>query len=126
MSLTPSGARFYHKVHELLQVAPEFEQNALADNDVVAGQIDIGCFETVAPLYLPRLIAGFKVRWPGIEIRIRDGEQQELVQALTAGSIDVAMLFEHDLGGTIEVGGLPFCAAGQGMAGRSGAGAGDA
>jgi DNA-binding transcriptional LysR family regulator len=69
---------------------------------VVAGQIYIGCFETVAPLYLPRLIAGFKQRWPGVEIRLRDGEQQELVQALTAGSIDVAMLFEHDLGSAIE------------------------
>lgn len=102
VSLTPSGARFYRKALELLRVAHEFEQNALADNDVVAGQIDIGCFETVAPLYLPRLIAGFKARWPGVEIRIRDGEQQELVQALTAGSIDVAMLFEHDLGATIE------------------------
>ncbi|AZF37941.1 Cys regulon transcriptional activator CysB [Pseudomonas sp. R1-43-08] len=102
VSLTPSGARFYRKALELLRVAHEFEQNALADNDVVAGQIDIGCFETVAPLYLPRLIAGFKTRWPGVEIRLRDGEQQELVQALTAGTIDVAMLFEHDLGGAIE------------------------
>ena len=102
VSLTPSGARFYRKALELLRVAHEFEQNALADNDVVAGQIDIGCFETVAPLYLPRLIAGFRERWPGVEIRLRDGEQQELVQALTAGSIDVAMLFEHDLGSAIE------------------------
>ncbi|PTT92697.1 LysR family transcriptional regulator, partial [Pseudomonas sp. HMWF005] len=93
---------FYRKALELLRVAHEFEQNALADNDVVAGQIDIGCFETVAPLYLPRLIAGFKARWPGVEIRIRDGEQQELVQALTAGSIDVAMMFEHDLDSTID------------------------
>ncbi|HCT05746.1 MAG TPA: LysR family transcriptional regulator, partial [Pseudomonas sp.] len=49
VSLTPSGARFYRKALELLRVAHEFEQNALADNDVVAGQIDIGCFETVAP-----------------------------------------------------------------------------
>ena len=102
VSLTPSGARFFRKAQELLRMAKEFEQNALADNDVVAGQIDIGCFETVAPLYLPRLIAGFKARWPGVEIRIRDGEQQELVQALTAGSIDVAMMFEHDLDSTIE------------------------
>jgi DNA-binding transcriptional LysR family regulator len=102
VSLTPSGSRFYRKALELLRVAHEFEQNALADNDVVTGQIDIGCFETVAPLYLPRLIAGFKERWPGVEIRIRDGEQQELVQALTAGSIDMAMMFEHDLDSTIE------------------------
>ncbi|OXH88198.1 LysR family transcriptional regulator, partial [Burkholderia multivorans] len=72
----------------LLRIAREFEQNALADNDVVSGQIDIGCFETVAPLYLPQLIAGFRERYPGVAIRLRDGDQQELVQGLTAGSFD--------------------------------------
>ncbi|WP_152227488.1 LysR family transcriptional regulator [Pseudomonas sp. SCB32] len=101
VSLTPSGARFYRKAQELLRMAHEFEQNALADNDVVAGQIDIGCFETVAPLYLPRLIAGFRERYPGVEIRISDGEQQELVQGLTAGRFDLALLYDHDLDGTI-------------------------
>ncbi|MBB3259936.1 hypothetical protein F4827_004619 [Paraburkholderia bannensis] len=43
-------------------MAHEFERNALADNDVITGQIDIGCFETVAALYLPQLIAGFRER----------------------------------------------------------------
>lgn len=85
VSLTPGGARFYRKAQELLRMAREFEQNALADNDVVCGQIDIGCFETVAPLYLPRLIKGFHERFPGVEIRLQDGEQQELVQGLTGG-----------------------------------------
>ncbi len=102
VSLTPSGARFYRKAQELLRMAHEFEQNALADNDVVAGQIDIGCFETVAPLYLPRLISGFRERYPGVEIRISDGEQQELVQGLTAGRFDLALLYEHDLDATIS------------------------
>ena len=102
VSLTPSGARFYRKAQELLRMAKEFEQNALADNDIVAGQIDIGCFETVAPLYLPRLIAGFNALYPGVEIRIRDGEQQELVQGLTSGSFDLVILYEHDLDGTIQ------------------------
>ena len=40
VSLTPGGSRFYKKALELLRMAREFEQNALADNDVVAGQID--------------------------------------------------------------------------------------
>ncbi|PVZ20460.1 MULTISPECIES: LysR family transcriptional regulator [unclassified Pseudomonas] len=102
MALTPAGARFYRKAQALLRMAHEFEQNALADNDVVAGQIDVGCYETVAPLYLPMLIAGFRARWPGVEVRIRDGDQQELIQALTGGSIDLAMLFEHDLDPSIE------------------------
>ena len=102
VSLTPGGARFYKKAQELLRMAREFEQNALADNDVIAGQIDIGCFETVAPLYLTRLIAGFNALYPGVEIRIRDGEQQELVQGLTAGRFDLAILYAHDLDATID------------------------
>ncbi|MFD1560200.1 LysR family transcriptional regulator [Paraburkholderia silviterrae] len=102
VSLTPGGMRFYRKAQELLRVAREFEQNALADNDVVTGQIDIGCFETVAPLYLPQLIAGFRELYPGVNIRLRDGEQQDLVQGLTAGTIDVAFLYDHELDGTIE------------------------
>ena len=102
VSLTPSGARFYRKAQKLLRMAHEFEQNALADNDVVAGQIDIGCFETVAPLILPRLIAGFGQRYPGVEIRLHDGEQQELVQGLTGGRFDLTIFYEHDLDSTIE------------------------
>jgi DNA-binding transcriptional LysR family regulator len=102
VSLTPGGARFYRKAQELLRMAKEFEQNALADNDVVAGHIDIGCFETVAPLYLPKLIAGFRERYPGVEINVHDGEQQELVQGLTGGRFDLTIFYEHDLDGTIE------------------------
>lgn len=102
VSLTPSGTRFYRKAQELLRMAHEFEQNALADNDVVTGQIDIGCFETVAALYLPQLIAGFLERYPGVNIRIRDGDQHELVQGLTAGTFDLAILYDHDLDNTIE------------------------
>ncbi len=102
VSLTPGGNRFYHKAQELLRMSHEFEQNALADNDTVTGQIDIGCFETVAPLYLPQLIAGFRELYPGVNIRIRDGEQQELVQGLTAGTFDLAILYDHELDATIE------------------------
>ncbi len=101
VSLTPSGKRFYSKAQKLLRMAHEFEQNALADNEMVAGKIDIGCFETVAPLILPKLIRGFKALYPGVEITIRDGEQHELVQGLTAGSFDLALLYDHDLDSSI-------------------------
>jgi len=102
VSLTPGGSQLYRKAQELLRFAHEFEQNALADNDMVGGQIDIGCFEAVAPLHLPRLIAGFNRKYPGVEIRLRDGEQQELVQGLTSGRFDLTLFYEHDLDSTIE------------------------
>ena len=102
LALTPSGARFHRKAEQLLRMAYEFEQNALAENDVVAGTVDIGCFESIAPLFMPRLIAGFRERYPGVTIRIRDGEQQELMRGLTAGSYDLAILYDWDLDTTIE------------------------
>ncbi|AUA58847.1 HTH-type transcriptional regulator gltC [Achromobacter spanius] len=102
VSLTPSGERFYMKADRLLRLSHEFEQNALADNDFAMGKIDIGCFETVAPLYLPMLLAEFRERHPGLDLRLRDGDQRDLVQGLTAGNFDLAFLYDHDLDDTLE------------------------
>lgn len=102
VSLTPAGARFHGKAQALLRLAREFEQDAMADSDSLSGQIDIGCFETVAPLYLPRLIAGFRRRYPGVTIRLHDGELQELIQGMTGGRFDLAILYDSELDGTIE------------------------
>ena len=82
-------------------MAHEFEQNALADNDVIAGQIDIGCRDG-----RPALPAGPDRRLSpglsGVEIRIRDGEQQGTGARPHLGRFDLAFLYEHDLDSTIE------------------------
>jgi DNA-binding transcriptional LysR family regulator len=103
MSLTPAGQRFYQLATDLLQNAHRFEQNALAENELVSGQIDIGCFETMAPLYMPRLLAHFRQHYPGVNIRVHDGEQHELVHGLTNGRYDIALLYKHDLDNTLDV-----------------------
>jgi molybdenum-dependent DNA-binding transcriptional regulator ModE len=60
VSLTSCGRRFYDKAKELLRLSYEFEQNSRADKELVSGTISVGCFESVAPLYMPKLVAGFK------------------------------------------------------------------
>lgn len=101
VSLTPAGKRFYSKAQRLLRNAREFEYEVSADSDEAAGQIEVGCFETLAPLYLPRLIAGFRARRPGVAIQVHDGEQQELVQGLTSGRFDLAILYDIGLDATL-------------------------
>lgn len=103
VSLTPSGKWFYKRVQKLLQMAHEFEQNVLADNDVISGKIGIGCFETVAPLILPKLIRDFKTCYPGVEINVRDGDQHELKQGLANGKFDLTLLYNHDLDNDMTV-----------------------
>ena len=102
VSLTAAGERFYQKAEELLRLSNEFEQNALADNDVVAGKIDIGCFESVAPLYLPSMLTEFQRQHPRLTLRLHDGDQQDMVEGLTAGTFDLAFVYDHELDGSIE------------------------
>ncbi|MDR3097222.1 MAG: LysR family transcriptional regulator [Paraburkholderia sp.] len=102
ISLTPAGAKFYERAKALLKAAHEFEQNALADGDVASGRVDIGCFETFAPLYLPGLIRGFNAVYPGIEISVRDGDQDELLQGLEKGRFDLVVVYELGLDETFS------------------------
>ncbi len=102
VSLTPDGRRFYEKARELLRLSHEFEQNTLADNDKISGKISIGSFGSLAPLYIPKLIAGFKVTYPDIEIQLCDGEQHEMMIGLHRGELDLAFLYDLELDNSIS------------------------
>lgn len=102
VSLTPDGRRFYEKARELLRLSHEFEQNTLADNDNVSGKISIGSFKSVAPLYTPKLIAGFKSLYPDIEIQLCEGEQHEMMIGLHRGEFDLAFLYDLELDNSIR------------------------
>ena len=102
ISLTPDGRRFYEKAKELLHLSHEFEQNTLADNENINGKISIGSFESVAPLFIPKLIAGFKQLYPEIEIQLHDGEQHEVMVGLHRGQFDVALLYDIELDNSIS------------------------
>jgi len=102
ISLTTSGRFFYEKAMELLRMSYLFEQNTRANKDVVSGNISIGCFDTVAPLYLPKLISGFRQLYPGINVQLHDAQQQDLTEGLHRGRFDMAILYQHELDGSIQ------------------------
>jgi DNA-binding transcriptional LysR family regulator len=102
VSLTPDGRRFYDKARELLRLSHEFEQNTLADSEKTSGKISIASFESVAPLYIPQLVAGFKKLYPDIEIQLHDGEQHEVMVGLHRGQFDLAFLYDLELDNSIS------------------------
>lgn len=101
VSLTPAGRRFYEKAKELLRLSHEFEQNSRADNELISGTIAVGCFESAAPLYMPRLIAGFRKLYPDITLQLYDGEQHEIMHGLHRGRFDLAFLYDLELDNSI-------------------------
>lgn len=102
VSLTSSGRRFYDKAKELLRLSYEFEQNSRVDKELVSGTISVGCFESVAPLYMPKLVAGFKKMYPEITLQLYDGEQHELMHGLHRGRFDLALVYDLELGHSIH------------------------
>lgn len=101
VSLTPSGRRIYEKAKDVLRASHELEHNSRAENELVSGTIAIGCFESVAPLYMPKLVSGFKSLYPDITVQLYDGEQHELMLGLHRGRFDLAFLYDLELGNSI-------------------------
>lgn len=102
VSLTPNGRRVYEKAKQLLQLSNDLEQNSTTEWNLVSGTIALGCFESAAPLYLPKLISGFKKIYPQITIQLQDGEQHELMQGLHRGRFDLVFLYDLELGNSIN------------------------
>ena len=63
-----------------------------------AQRLAVGCFHTFGPYVMPRLIR----RMENTDIRLVEGDQRRLREGLRAGEIDLAVLYDLDLGADFE------------------------
>jgi DNA-binding transcriptional LysR family regulator len=103
VSLTPAGRRILVDARGLLRHAQELQQSAGAAGDVLAGELELGCFVTLAPVFMPALITEFADLLPGVEVKLKEGVQDELVAGLVSGRFELAFLYDLDLPKTIHV-----------------------
>ena len=64
VSLTPAGADFLVRARSLIDHAQEIETDVRELRDSVSGAITVGCFVTLAPFFVPRLISRLKEDHP--------------------------------------------------------------
>lgn len=103
VSLTPAGERLLLDARDLLRFANELQQNVQESSDTVSGQLELACFVTVAPRFLPALLADFTEQYPGIEIRLHEGNQDDLVRGLASGRFELALMYDLLLPGDVEI-----------------------
>ncbi len=72
--------------------------SAQAALDAIAGlrggRLRIASFPTAGATLMPVAIAMFAASYPDVELTLSEGEPEEIVPRLTAGEIDLALLFE--------------------------------
>lgn len=94
MELTAQGVEFLRYAEQLLTYAGQMD---VAVADIAAhriGTLRLGCFQSIAPFYLARILVGSKTHMPRVVLDVRELLQEELTIALRKNEIDLAILYD--------------------------------
>lgn len=92
IELTPLGEAILGKAHALLEDAAALPDHFERAREGVRGSLRVGAIPTILPYYLARLLKGFTLRYPDVDLHVREGATVELVEQVLEGMIDVAVL----------------------------------
>jgi DNA-binding transcriptional LysR family regulator len=102
LTLTAAGEEFYRELRSYLVHTSELAEIARSAGQALVGDLSIGCFTTLGPFELPRMLAACEEDHPGIRISVVEDEHAALKQALHSGRCELALMYGYDLGGDID------------------------
>lgn len=92
ISLTPRGERLLDYAHRILALYGELNDEFIDRTAPAEGEIRMGASTTIAQYVLPGLLARFRKRYPGVAIRLENGNTQQIEQAVREARIDFGMI----------------------------------
>lgn len=96
LTLTPTGQQFAAQARKIIADTQELVLDAGRGQEL-RGPVKLGCYASFATNVVPELLEGLPKRHPGVHIEIMAGTNEELLSALEAGRLDVALLFDVSL-----------------------------
>lgn len=98
LTLTTAGRQIMIESRQLLGQADELQDSAKDLSGSFTGKLSVGCYSTLAPLLLPRVIDAFLSEHPAVDLDFSVGSHVELRDKLRSGTCDVALLYDYDFG----------------------------
>lgn len=92
VELTAFGRDFAPRVRAILQSVEELDDMARAAREGFLGRLRLGIIPTIAPYLLPNLIAELSEVYPDLDVHIRETLTERLIEELSAGQIDAAIV----------------------------------
>jgi DNA-binding transcriptional LysR family regulator len=96
LTLTPTGQQFAEQARRIMADTQELVLSAGRGQEL-RGPVKLGCYSSFAVNLVPELLEGFPKRHPGVDLEIMVGTNEELLTALDAGRLDVALVFDVSL-----------------------------
>jgi LysR family hydrogen peroxide-inducible transcriptional activator len=90
--LTDAGKSFLPRARAVLRELEAARGDVSESKDSVSGHISVGVIPTVAPYFLPPVLASFSRRFPEAAVSIIEEITPALLERLRAGSLDLAIL----------------------------------
>lgn len=92
VQLTKFGEEAALRVRDILHAIDELGDHARASRDRLAGRLRIGMIPTIAPYLLPTVIGRLAEDYPELDIHVREAMTSKLIQELTEGRLDTAIV----------------------------------
>ncbi|MCP4072521.1 MAG: LysR family transcriptional regulator [Hyphomicrobiales bacterium] len=97
VSLTPAGERLLIDARGLLSYADSLQQNVQESSNIVGGTLNVACFVAIAPVFMPAILADFSQIYPGVDVRVFEGNQDEMFEGLASGKFELAIMYDSVL-----------------------------
>lgn len=102
LTLTADGDRFLREARNLLTQAAELASSAAGISTAAVGPLTVGCFVTLAPFHMPRLLSDLAVEFPFLDVDIVEGESGYLQSELRSGRCELALMYDLGLESDLE------------------------
>lgn len=89
--LTRAGSEVLRRARRILAEVSDLENAARASRGL-AGRMNLGVIPTVAPYLLPRVLTRLRAADLTLDIRVREAQTAQLVEAVMAGQLDAAVV----------------------------------
>jgi LysR family hydrogen peroxide-inducible transcriptional activator len=92
VSLTPIGQEVAARAEAILTQVRELAERARHQAGPLTAPLRLGLIPSVAPYLLPRLLSLAEQNYPGLDLQIRETQTAALMEELTRGDLDAAVL----------------------------------
>jgi DNA-binding transcriptional LysR family regulator len=92
VELTPAGRAFLVEARRALSATDAARDAVAAVQGLLRGSLAIGSLQCLHVVHLPAVLAGFLDVHPGLEVRLRQGGSDELIEQVRAGRLDIAFV----------------------------------
>ncbi|HEY6771920.1 MAG TPA: LysR substrate-binding domain-containing protein [Solirubrobacterales bacterium] len=90
--LTEAGETLLQRAGTVLDEVDAAQQELAGIAEPATGRLRVGAFPTAVAALVPRTIAGFRRRQPGVRVSLREGGTPSQLKRLYSGSVDVAVI----------------------------------